>query len=174
MLNCQGYHGTDQADVDSILTDGYLLSAGTNEWLGSGVYFWGDWTGISGLEDARLWVTVKRPRYSWAILEVTIQSDFCLDLLNREGQEIFAKARTALFAKHQEFGYRRQDFKEAFIFEDLCKRKRVEVIRALTDGFKKPEYETFFIQNPQVQICVRNDICIKSNRLVELGTLENV
>ena len=39
MINFEGYHGTDNAHVRSIMTTGFNISTGDSHWLGDGVYF---------------------------------------------------------------------------------------------------------------------------------------
>lgn len=82
-----GFHGTNDANANSILSSVFVPSTGMNEWLGDGVYFFiGDT--FCPIENAKNWVNAsawdninKRYKYNeYAILKAEIKPERTLDL----------------------------------------------------------------------------------------------
>ncbi|MGP8290358.1 hypothetical protein ACT3OH_08885 [Vreelandella zhanjiangensis] len=100
-----GYHGTDEGSVGSILQESFRISAGEDEWLGYGIYFFVE--GIScPVQNSVEWAKNQayRPegnRYNkYAILEATAQCTRLLDLRYTEGLSAFETVRTKILEKH--------------------------------------------------------------------------
>ena len=77
MINFDGYHGTDNAHVRSILTTGFNLSVGDSHWLGDGIYFF-----VKGKSN-------KYDHFSVLKTEISVEESNFLDLTEPEGLEIF-------------------------------------------------------------------------------------
>lgn len=99
MINFDGYHGTDNAHVRSILTTGFKLSVDDSHWLGDGVYFF-----LKGKSDypekqaeqwaiSRAWDkdtrSNKYDHFSVLKAEILVEELNFLDLTVPEGLEIF-------------------------------------------------------------------------------------
>lgn len=95
----EGYHGTDRANCESIITNNFDPSPGDDHWVGNGAYFFV--TGISSdpCADAVNWAvahawdkSAQANRYSqYGILQVLIEvhDEFLLDLSTLEGIQTF-------------------------------------------------------------------------------------
>ena len=171
MLKCNGYHGTSQSNVASILKNGYLVSDKTNTWLGNGVYFFGDLLPLtSGFEEAKSWQLNVNNKTDWAVLVADIKSEKYIDLIEeKEHRRLFENVRRTLLQIHESAGKDRRSFRDRIIFLELWKRYSIDVIRACTEGRKNDGYFGYVIRRLQVQICVTETNCITNNRLKSQG-----
>ncbi|MEW6711418.1 MAG: hypothetical protein AB1403_16455 [Candidatus Riflebacteria bacterium] len=167
-----GYHGTKLESKESILENGFQLSS-EKEWLGSGVYFFENLSPISdGAIEAESWVKLIRRFELWAVIETVIESDNCFDIFkNNEHRKKYFELREVLLRKHQAMKLKNEDFSDAVVFTLIAKELKVEVIRALVDGGRSPNYPSYVIKRPQLQLCVKELACIKKSRCVKEGIL---
>lgn len=95
-MEFQGFHGTDSANEYSILQRNFTVSAKSDEWLGTGAYFFLD--GVGNPKDhaeswARLHAYDKRTgtnRYSrLVVISAKIEVDHVLHVDTQEGLEAF-------------------------------------------------------------------------------------
>lgn len=94
-----GYHGTDNANVDSILTGGMDPSLGDDEWLGDGTYFFIEGLSRTPEVQAEQWAIVsawdselrknKYDKYSVLKADIDVDDEYFLDLTTAEGLEVF-------------------------------------------------------------------------------------
>jgi len=94
-----GYHGTDNANVDSILTGGMNPSLGDDEWLGDGTYFFIEGLSRTPEVQAEQWAIVsawdselrknKYDKYSVLKADIDVDDEYFLDLTTAEGKEMF-------------------------------------------------------------------------------------
>jgi hypothetical protein len=71
-----GYHGTNRAKADSILSNGWRVSDNDYDWLGKGVYFFQD-APIRAMQ----WATQQHLQQG-AVIRSLIRLDNCIDLLD--------------------------------------------------------------------------------------------
>lgn len=99
MINFDGYHGTDNAHVRSILTTGFNLSVDDSHWLGDGVYFFVKGKSNHPETQAEQWAILqawdkdtqsnKYDHFSVLKAEISVEESNCLDLTEPTGLEIF-------------------------------------------------------------------------------------
>jgi len=99
MINFDGYHGTDNAHVRSILTTGFNLSIDDSHWLGDGVYFFLHGKNNHPETQAEQWAILqawdkdthsnKYDHFSVLKAEISVEESNCLDLTEPAGLEIF-------------------------------------------------------------------------------------
>lgn len=109
MINFQGYHGTNSARVESILTYGFKLSRGNKEWLGDGVYFFIHGKSKTPENQAEQWAilsawdkSAKQNTYTdFSVLKADIRVDESnfLDLTSPDGLEIFEYIKLKILKK---------------------------------------------------------------------------
>ena len=100
MINFDGYHGTDNAHVRSILTTGFNLSVNDSHWLGDGVYFFVKGKSNYPETQAEQWAILqawdkvsqsnKYDHFSVLKTEISVEESNLLDLTEPNGLEIFA------------------------------------------------------------------------------------
>lgn len=99
-----GYHGTDNNNHQSVIEEGFRLSLGDKEWLGSGVYFFTeDYIPPEPISNAVEWAVAqawdtklksfKYNRYCIISAKVSCDSESFLDLNTRDGMETFCYFR---------------------------------------------------------------------------------
>ena len=98
MINFDGYHGTDNAHVRSILTTGFRPSTGDTHWLGDGVYFFLNGKSTHPEGQAEQWAVLeawdnktKANKYNaFGVLkaEISVEDSHLLDLTQPSGLEI--------------------------------------------------------------------------------------
>ncbi|MCX6141952.1 MAG: hypothetical protein NTZ35_01905 [Ignavibacteriales bacterium] len=159
-LECIGYHGTTPDVAENIKRDGYVLSD-ENSWLGKGVYFFGDYHNLTnGEEEAKYWLINVKNESEWVVFKAQIGSEKYIDLLeNAEHRERFRKIQRELINKSFGAGQHNK-YKDNLVFKLLQEETELEVVRAIVDA-AKVSYQV--IIRFQVQICVKNLTCIKSN-----------
>jgi len=77
-----GFHGTDKANVSSILAGGFRLSNNSADWLGAGAYFFQD-----APSRAKEWARTHCS--DPAVIGVEISLDGCMDLLDTDWWKLF-------------------------------------------------------------------------------------
>ncbi|WP_052059440.1 hypothetical protein [Pantoea rwandensis] len=101
-----GFHGTDNKNERSILDYNFNVSAGEDEWLGTGAYFFIE--GISDPQsDARHWARLqaydsdigRNTYHRFSIIKAMIKVEKVLCLDEKEGQIAFNAYRTFLIEK---------------------------------------------------------------------------
>ncbi len=170
MLKCTGYHGTTQDNVESIKANGFRLS-GEKEWMGSGVYFFGDAQPLTyGKDEARSWVVSVRKQSNWAVFKVEIESDNYLDIAaDKSHRALYDEIKNQLMEIHRQ-REAIQTFNEQWIFTAIAKRDDLDVIRGCFNARREDGYMRKLVQHPQVQICVKKVDCIKSTTLLKEGS----
>lgn len=99
MINFDGYHGTDNAHVRSILTTGFHLSVDDSHWLGDGIYFFVKGKSNHPEIQAEQWAILQSwdkvtqsnnyDHFSVLKAEISVEESNCLDLTEPSGLEIF-------------------------------------------------------------------------------------
>lgn len=99
MINFDGYHGTDNAHVRSILTRGFNLSVDDSHWLGDGIYFFAKGKSNHPEAQAEQWAILqawdkvsqsnKYDHFSVLKTEISVEESNFLDLTEPNGLEIF-------------------------------------------------------------------------------------
>ncbi len=170
-----GYHGTAYEYAESIIkTRKMKFSSGYDEWLGRGIYFFGD------IEDAKWWC--KTRKYSdHAIIKADFEfNNKVIDLVMcRYDQECFQKYCNSVQHKSELLpnGKRRRNYMQLAInklLEDSIKSGFI--IDAIIAIFRENRYfwpnrEFYNDQFPcligQLQICVFNHDAIKQLSIIE-------
>lgn len=176
-----GYHGCDSETGEKLLkNEAFRPSENSYDWLGSGIYFWEanpdralDWS-VQRAERRKLKNGVTTVPF---VVGAVIDLGFCLDLISTNGSQSVHRAFTGLEAFFAASG---KKLPENTGGEDLLRRKldcmvlnflheaRLEsaetpfdTVRAVfTEG--EPIYPTAgFRRKTHIQICVRNQECIK-------------
>jgi len=103
----EGYHGTDQNKVSSILKSNFIESNTPDHWLGSGVYLF-----IEGLKEPKQAAEEWAHNYSWdknarklkylhaAVLKAKVSGVKVLDLRIQKNLKYFTDYREAFIKKH--------------------------------------------------------------------------
>lgn len=104
-----GYRGTDDANVDSILTGGMNPSLGDDEWLGDGAYFFIEGLSRTPEVQAEQWAIVsawdselrknKYDKYSVLKADIDVDDEYFLDLTTAEGMEVFYYIKESMMKK---------------------------------------------------------------------------
>ena len=170
-----GYHSTKSENIKSIYTKGYSFSS-AEQWLGMGIYFWGDSKDgtIKGIEDALWWIKKARPFFfkNWAIFKALISGENCLDLLDN-GEHILAFERIAhfIFDKFIENGGKESEFKDYMIFKGIDELGEIDSIRIKTRSSQLfSKFRSQLILYEKIQICVKNKERILKNILIRKGS----
>lgn len=164
-----GYHGTHEAAINPIIKNGYRLSDNTN-WLGSGVYFFGDFSGNSGSDEAYAWAKIVKKFNSFGIFESKISSDNFIDLFsNIKHRVIYDAVLNKAKELHLSLGFEESDFLESTVFVKIDEAYSPEVVIAWTEGAEPVKFVRHTIRRPQLQICVKNRDCIKTRTLIRKG-----
>ena len=134
-VNLKGFHGTDKANVSSILDEGFIPSKGDKHWLGDGSYFFLEGLNRFPENQAKQWAIVeawdsktKSNRYlSYAVIECSIQTDdeHFLDLTKPEGIEILDYIQEQCYSKLKGLRNERIQYVEGFLInfariKNLC------------------------------------------------------
>ena len=109
MIDFDGYHGTDNAHVRSILTNGFELSRDDSHWLGDGVYFFLKGKSEHPEVQAEQWAVLqawdknsranKYDLFSVLKAEISVETSNFLDLTEPAGLEIFEYIRSKCLEK---------------------------------------------------------------------------
>lgn len=164
----QGYHGTSLQAAESILRDEFEYSDATN-WLGIGVYFWGDAKPYAdGLACARWWVHTKH--FSpWGILKSDIQSEKIFDCVHDDKcRQTFTQMKKKLLEKFGANTCTEQEYIDG-IFAIIKRKFDVIVFFTKGDAMEHLDAADRLIVNLQVQICVSDTKCIMRTQLLDQG-----
>jgi hypothetical protein len=161
-----GYHGTDLKRATNIIDYGFYDSQ-EDEWLGRGVYFFGSDGAIDGLEEARSWaLNVKQFRF-WAVIMARLQAHNPLDMVNNiSHRTLFDKLREKCFHIHIKSGKYADAFCDYIIFNYIDEQYGFDLVMAYTEGAKKYPYASRIVRRPQIQICVKDQACIRDKKIV--------
>lgn len=161
-----GYHGTDFAVKDKIISDGYKFSD-KNKWFGAGIYFFEDFLSLKGETEAYNWAKNVKKIKNVAVFKAKIASKTYFDFIeNDEHRKIFKEIRDELLAQHVASAYYRKKFDEFRVFSVLSKYDEIEYIRMMVDASKYKGYWSPYIKHPQIQICVKKHNAIKENNII--------
>ena len=155
----EGYHATSLQNAQRILATEYEYSDKAN-WLGAGVYFWGDAQPfVSGLECARWWVGIKG--FSpWCILKSEIRSERIFDCVNDERcKRAFVAIKKQLLEKFAGSDITEQEYIDG-IFAKIKRKFDVIVFFTKGDAMQDLQAADRLIVNLQVQMCVSDTSCI--------------
>ena len=154
-----GYHGTTISGADSILSSRqFRFSIKEEEWLGKGVYFF-----EKDIQQAVNYCVKAKGRKEYSILKSEIEPNICIDLDSTDEMKIMDGIAKSINNRYKKLkDGRERKLKNSVILDKLYKLKPYDVVK-----------KTFFVEktNPikdtnfvlvQVQICVRNQACIKT------------
>lgn len=119
-IKLEGFHGTDNALVDSILDNGLKPSLGDKEWLGDGGYFFVLGVSPEPEKQAEQWAVIsawdkktKKNKYlSYAVLRglIEVKEDKFLDLTTADGIKILNYIQEKCTSKLAEIGQKLRYF----------------------------------------------------------------
>ena len=169
-----GFHGTNAANVDSILASGFRPSNAEGLWYGPGVYFFGEGISRDPAKDAENWLrehSFDKGRQSFkfesfAIIKAEIKPRKLLDLTTDEGKLMFNHARDELISR----GIKppKGDYVDADVIGFLIKIIHFDVF--ITDVFVRASQEKgnkLRARTPNVRfICVNDESAIDPSSLV--------
>lgn len=177
ILRIEAYHGTAQANKDSILrTKKINKSSEDTEWAGTGIYYFVDEDEKDLIEKCTLWAKNVKKYKTAAVVKnvIEIESEKVLDLTIRELQSIFQKYREYLYNKANEYAGRNNkkldnkylNFRklDCLAINEVCKVFSFELVKRETYiNFYKSDNKTYpFSSIPNVTIiCLRNQKYIK-------------
>lgn len=157
-----GYHGTSKANADLIMENGFA-SSDENNWLGKGVYFWGDLDGcISGYELACWWVTKVKKISKGAVITASISTDRLFDCVgDYDHRDMFHKILARICKKRS---CNADQICLSMAFVKIA--ENYDVLRFFTNGNKLTgvKENDRIIIDLQIQICVKNKEKIKDKR----------
>lgn len=166
MVNYLGFHGTSKNSALKIKSQGYKTSKPT-EWLGKGVYFFGNHGSINGYEDALWWVKHYNYYKEWVVFQANIKSIKYLDFVsNIKHKNIFERIIKKALNKFIKAGGNILEFEDHMIYKEIDDRNKIEVIRTFVNPTKFVKILSIHsIPRLQVQICVKKNLnkCIKNN-----------
>ncbi len=97
------FHGTNNSAKSRIIKENFKKSEATNDWLGSGVYFFAEGIGCP-IEHSQNWCKYKKRfrdnEISILKVNVNIKDEHLLDVTKYEGIEEFNSLRSELLSKH--------------------------------------------------------------------------
>jgi len=171
LLTIWAYHGTSSKRATSILETGFAFSAETDcvnrlQWLGTGVYFFEN-DKLSAMDWAKYRAETDdlcKPVVFAAVLACE-QSNF-FDFNDRKQFSLYKRYYDAVkedAIQHVEDG----DKIDGLVLELLCKELDVAMMRACLNTLDSLPLQSAgewsrLVDGMQVQICVRDDQCIKS------------
>ena len=165
-----GTHGTSEYRARLIFKDGFTNSELEDcskklQWLGTGVYFF-----ENDKKAAEGWAVYRsgRDKSNPIVLIATLacSEDRFFDLNSPVQLELYRKYYNKVGLDAKQY-VSRGDKIDGFILEVLCKELNVAMLRAslnTLDEFPIEPIEEYsrFVSGVQVQICVRDDACIKA------------
>jgi len=171
MYNYTGYHGTSQAKADKIVENRFVISTKPNEWLGTGIYFFGSDGEIDGQVEARCWARHVKQYSRWAVIKATLRAEKVLDLVcNVAHKKLYDILQRKCYEAHIRSGKDAATFSDYMIFNDIDENYDFEIICAHTEGSKnKFTYNSYVVRRLQIQICVKNEMCIREKFVCEKG-----
>lgn len=150
-----GYHGTSRTKADQIMKNGFTFS-NENNWLGNGVYFWGDLDGyINGYELACWWVRCVKKISEGAVIKASISTDRLFDCVgNYNHRKMFHKVLERICRKK---GCNADQNCLSMAFLKLA--ENYDVLRFFTNGNKLSGVKEIdrIIMDLQIQICVKDE-----------------
>ena len=184
-----GFHGCDKSVADEIISHSSKhLERSTNEydWLGHGIYFWEN-NPARALEYAAFLKghperisKGKKPIKTPAVVGAIIDLGYCLNLLEAHSLDVVKQGYSSLHELRKSSGLGMPQNIGAKGNKELLLRNLdcavIEAVHAFNKGVGKPDYDTvrgMFIEGKpiykgagiydksHIQICVRNQNCIK-------------
>lgn len=160
-----GYHATKEINAVNIENHGFI-SSGSNNWLGAGIYFWGDLGAVvDGLETARWWCDMKN-LHPAVIFVATIFSDKFFDAIeNVEHKKYYNLIRKRIIEKDRNKILSDKEYVNG-VFVLLS--EYYDAFRFFIKGDKLTGVNAAdrIISDLQVQICVQNNACIKDKKRI--------
>ena len=154
-----GYHGTTALAAQSIVrTQSFVVTDNPDHWLGVGVYFFED-----DIEQAVNWCTKARKFPKWAVIRSSISADKVVDLLMLSDVEEFQRIARTLVSRYSKLNAgERPKLMNADVLSVIYRVSGYDLVRS---AFRIPK--TYPIQYTnvvplQIQLCVRNQACIKT------------
>jgi hypothetical protein len=140
-MDIEGFHGTDAANVNGIVDNGFRLSLGDEEWLGDGVYFFVDGITSNPQSNATKWSianawdnNLKKYTYlNYAVIKTIIkvnEANF-LDLTTTEGMKVFNYLRnkyvSKIIANGKRLNAKNADFKDGHLINNARKKFNFQI-----------------------------------------------
>lgn len=183
-----GFHGTDEATAERVLSgkDGLKASENEYDWLGHGIYFW-EYSPRRALQFAKQSIKdkkitkgkIKKP----AVIGAVIDPGVCLNFLEASALSQLKKAYEFLIKTEKTIPVnvggidRRARYLDCAVVETVHKLRQLSgSLQAITNSLPLPPYDTVrgafweganlypeagFKEKNHIQICVRNQECIK-------------
>ena len=165
-MKLTGYHCTSLQNANDILKNDFKYSSAKN-WLGTGVYFWGDaFPFTSGLDCALWWSDIKKFD-KWCIFEAEIESEKVFDCVNNEKhRRAFIEMKKRLLAKDKDKELSDQEYIDG-IFSMLKRKFDVLIFFTKGDAMENIVAADRLVINLQVQICVSDTLCIRARKVIK-------
>lgn len=159
-----GYHGTLQSKAKKIIKGTFIISTKKTEWLGQGIYFFGD------RRDAKYWAEqeAKKPHnrgeqpYVLRVDIICSESEY-MDLDIEDSLDYFDKTLEEIHPKRSGPNFKSNEQARCY-YCDLF--KRVKGVKVLAYTFPRMTRSKWALPRvePQRQICVANNDYIKNKR----------
>jgi hypothetical protein len=166
------YHGTSKGRAEKILREGFQITAGDEQYLGDGVYFF-----EGSQADAIAWAERRFRGGKCAVIQATINLGRCLDLHNPENAELILDSRRAIEERQSRLpdndAQKRLQITDGLIINFLAQRLPFDTVRASQitgfpkSGSPKKMFSGSHFYNPQrLIVCVRNLSSILSLKVI--------
>lgn len=171
IIGFDGWHGTDENNVEEILRTNFQESPGDDQWLGEGVYFFTEGIGNPS-EHAENWAKSearKKEISRFGVLkgDVAVNDDAVLDLRANEGLELFNTHRRYILSQirstRKKFRVRNESYCDGKVIEHMKQVANFQVVianmyvRFLRDRIEKipsriPNCTFLCVSNPSENI----------------------
>ncbi len=174
MIEIKGYHATTKENANEIIKSEFVPSIKTNEWLGHGIYF------FKYKVDAESWANSNRYKNrDKAIILCDLFTDeiYYLDLDNPEELSKFNEESDKLFNNLlgvQGLGFKSEKEKICFALNAYKLAHNIEIVTYTYKNLRTQRNMRLAggmldkdIGYNEVQICVKNESCIKNKELLK-------
>ena len=164
-----GYHGTSLESANNILkTKEFNVSSKDTEWLGTGIYFYNEFS------DAYEW------RDSEAVLHsvIKIDSSEYLDIDSEEGKKIYNEIKNHIVkmqGKDVDNSLKNVQKNTCAVMRMLWENEDLD-LKVISASFPKGyvDFRTLLdTREKRKEFCVRNNECIKYTQLIRKGDLDD-
>jgi hypothetical protein len=164
----KAYHGTQKANSELILLNGFRPEDKPYSYLGKGVYFFdGD------KDSAKWWVCRRRVPVEWVVFEAAIKLGKCLDLVDKEVLDLVKDTAIRLKIIWRTEG-KKDELTDAGIINYLADELKSDSVRCINvpEGEIEPLYKGSKLQRTKatIIICIRKIENILTYGIVSHGS----
>lgn len=159
-----GYHGTKRKSANMIIQSGKIIpSTKVNEWLGCGVYFFED-----DCMQAYNFAKKARKYDDVVVIRSEIEAEKVFDLVQTKYMNIFRAVYDKINERINDgdFGNLKVGYNNGIIIEYICRYAKFDVVRHAFQVPATNKLRNTNIMPIQIQLCVRNEKCIKNTKEV--------